>query len=200
MEDYILKAKARKTSPKYGLAIMDALLSSPLSSTDISVIFSISITNSCNILKRMMNAGLIVKKQKGKFTEYSLSEEVKRSYDSIEDNRKKEEAEKEHRSDILHKTLFFNIISGLQSNVYVSYLSKNMEFTFGYFSGTELIMLLFILGIYNFGEGQNFASIFGIDEVSAIEMKKNLLNKFQTFLFEVIQKYNMPLDGTTREQ
>lgn len=195
MEDYLLKAKI--ISKRNGVNILNLLYERPgLCHSEICEILSLTPAGLTHILKKLVQEDLVKANKIGIYKYFFLNEDVKRNFEQI----KEEETEKEHNRDILHKTLFSNIISGLQGNVYISYLSKDIEFTFSYFSGMELMMLLFILGIYNYGEGQNFAYIFGIDEVSAIETEKNLLNKFQTFLFEVIQKYNMPLDGTTRER
>lgn len=197
MEDYLLKAK--RISKKYGVDILNLLYEKPgLFHSEICEILSLTPSGLTNIMSKLIQDGLVVKKRKGKYKYFFLSEEVQRNFGPTKEY--KDRAKKERSQDVLYKTLFSNIISGLQNNVYASYLSKDIEFTFAYFSGVELMMLLFILGIYSYGEGQNFASVFGIDEVSAIELEKNLLTKFQTFLFEVVQKYNIPLAEENKER
>lgn len=64
-----------------------------------------------------------------------------------------------------------------------------------YFLGLELMMLIFVSGIYSYGEDKDFSSVFGINELLVVEIEKKLLTKFQTFLFEVIQKYNIPINN-----
>lgn len=199
MEDYVLKAKT--ISKTYGENILNLLYERPgLFHGEICEILFLSPSGLSNVLEKLIKEGLIEKNRKGKYKSYLLSENVKSYFEHIKENEAKEKAKQERNRDIFYKTLFSNIISGVQSNAYVSYLSKDIEFTLSYFSGMELMMLLFALEIYDYGEGQNFASIFGLDEDSAIEIEQNLLGKFKTFLFEVIQKYNMPLDITTKER
>lgn len=193
MEDYLLKAK------RISKEILNLLYAKPgLFHNELCGILCIAPQGLSNALKKLVQEGLVEENRKGKYKYYFLSEEVQRNFEPTKEY--KERAKKERSQDALYKTLFSNIINGLSNNVYASYFSKDMEFTFAYFSVTELMMLLFILGIYNYGEGQNFASIFGVDEVSAIEIEKNLLTKFQTFLFEVIQKYNIPLAEENKER
>lgn len=197
MEDYLLKAK--RISKRYGVDILNLLDEKPgLFHSEICEILSLTPSGLTNVLRKLVQEGLVEENRKGKYKYYFLSEEVQRNFEPTKEY--KERTKKERSQDVLYKTLFSNIISGLSNNVYASYLSKDIAFTFAYFSGTELMMLLFILGIYNYGEGQNFASVFGIDEVSAIELEKNLLTKFQTFLFEVVQKYNVPLAEENKER
>lgn len=195
MEDYLLKAK--RISKKYGVDILNLLHEKPgLFHSEICKILSLTASSLTIILNKLIQEDLIEVTSDGKYKCYFLNEEVKSNMEQL----KTAEAKQNHSQDVLYKTLFSNIISGLSNNVYASYLSKDIAFTFAYFSGTELMMLLFILGIYSYGEGQNFASVFGIDEVSAIELEKNLLTKFQTFLFEVVQKYNVPLAEENKER
>lgn len=195
MEDYLLKAK--RISKKYGVDILNLLYEKPgLFHSEMCEILSLAAPNLTIVLNKLIQGNLIEVTSDGKYKCYFLNEEVKSNMEQL----KTAEAKQNHSQDVLYKTLFSNIISGLSNNVYASYLSKDIAFTFAYFSGIELMMLLFILGIYSYGEGQNFASVFGIDEVSAIETEKNLLIKFQTFLFEVIQKYNMPLAEENKER
>lgn len=190
MEDYLLKAK--KISRKYGENILNLLYERPgLFHSEICEVLSLLAPNLTTILNKLIQENLIEEKCKGKYKYYFLSEKVKSNIEQL----KTAEEKQERSQDVLYKTLFSNIISGLPNNVYVSYLSKDIAFTFAYFSGAELMMLLFILGIYSYGEGQNFASVFGVNELLAVETEKNLLTKFQTFLFEVIQKYNIPIDN-----
>ncbi len=198
MEDYLLKAK--KISRKYGENILNLLYERPgLFHSEICEVLSLlapNLTTITTILNKLIQENLIEEKCKGKYKYYFLSEKVKSNIEQL----KTAEEKQERSQDVLYKTLFSNIISGLPNNVYVSYLSKDITFTFAYFSGIELMMLLFILGIYSYGEGQNFSSVFGVNELLAVETEKNLLTKFQTFLFEVIQKYNLPLDGENKER
>lgn len=198
MEDYLLKAK--KISRKYGENILNLLYERPgLFHSEICEVLSLlapNLTTITTILNKLIQENLIEEKCKGKYKYYFLSEKVKSNIEQL----KTAEEKQERSQDVLYKTLLSNIISGLPNNVYVSYLSKDITFTFAYFSGIELMMLLFILGIYSYGEGQNFASVFGVNELLAVETEKNLLTKFQTFLFEVIQKYNLPLDGENKER
>ncbi len=198
MEDYLLKAK--KISRKYGENILNLLYERPgLFHSEICEVLSLlapNLTTITTILNKLIQENLIEEKCKGKYKYYFLSEKVKSNIEQL----KTAEEKQERSQDVLYKTLFMNIISGLPNNVYVSYLSKDITFTFAYFSGIELMMLLLILGIYSYGEGQNFASVFGVNELLAVETEKKLLTKFQRFLFEVIQKYNMPLDGENKER
>lgn len=200
MEDLILLAKKYHVSKNYAVRILKLIYeNSNITNEEISKALCLSPSGTSNIMKKMLLTGMIIKTRCGKYNHYTLSEEVKRNLESIKEYEAKEDKQECNR-DSLHKTLFMNIISGLQNNVYVSYLSKDITFTFAYFSGIELMMLLFILGIYSYGEGQNFASVFGVNELLAVETEKKLLTKFQRFLFEVIQKYNMPLDGENKER
>lgn len=198
MEDYLLKAK--KISRKYGENILNLLYERPgLFHSEICEVLSLlapNLTTITTILNKLIQENLIEEKCKGKYKYYFLSEKVKSNIEQL----KTAEEKQERSQDVLYKTLFSNIISGLPNNVYVSYLSKDITFTFAYFSGIELMMLLFILGIYSYGEGQNFASVFGVNELLAVKTEKKLLTKFQRFLFEVIQKYNLPLDGENKER
>lgn len=191
MEDYLLKAK--RISKKYGVDILNLLYEKPgLFHSEMCEILSLTASGLTFILNKLILENLIEATSDGKYKYYFLNEEVKSNMEQIK--------KQDHSQDVLYKTLFSNIINGLSNNVYASYLSKDMEFTFAFFSGTELMMLLFILGIYNYGEEQNFSSVFGVDEISAIELEKNLLAKFQTFLFEVGQKYNIPLAEENKER
>lgn len=189
-----IKLKFSQVSRKYGIKILELMLEqSNLSPDELCKSLAIATPNVTNIMNKLVQKGLITKEREGKYVCYSLSEEVNKAYKTISC-----EGKQINRTDLLRKTLFYNMLINYNSNPYVSYLLTDIDYTFSYFTELELEMLIFVLGIYNYEESQSFSNLFGIDEIETIKVQQELLNKFQTFLFNVVQKYNIAIANEER--
>ena len=143
------------------------------------------------IMNKMIAQGIIIKEQKGKNVFYSLTNEVQSLIflDQKEQIQTQLNRSFQMKKDTF-KVIYINMLQNCVEHPYATYLLKDIDFTMSYFSVSELIMLLFISGIYTYSEIGSFTSLFHISEKTAISTQKYLTNKFKNFLFEVVQLDN----------
>lgn len=173
--------RAKQCSLKYGEEILKLLYEkTKLFHQEICNSLSLRPPSLNAIMNKMLEEELVIKENVGKNVYYYLPEKVN---DSIA-----KELNGEKKNNELIKVIFLNILRQCKANPYASYLLKNIEYTFNVFDAIELIMLLFILGIYNYEEGQSFSILFNLSNEEATQVQQDLLNRFQRFLFYAVGK------------
>ncbi len=189
--------QAKKISPKYGEKIIKLVYENPfLFQNEICECTGINAPSLSKIMSKMETSNLVVKEYVGRNVRYSLTEEVKKELTCPNPNNV---LICPNPGNELNKTLFLNIIKCHQENPYVTYFLKDIEYTFACFLEEELIMLLFVLGICHYEEGQTFSLLFGLSDIEAVSVQQDLLNRFQNFLFCIIGKQDMPISEGERK-
>ena len=181
--------RAKQCSLKYGEEILKLLYEKPkLFHQEICDSLSLKPPSLNAIMNKMLEEELVIKKNSGKNVYYYLPEKVNDSIAKELNGEIAKELNVEEKNNELIKVLFLNILRQCKANPYASYLLKNIEYTFNVFDAIELIMLLFILGIYNYEEGQSFSILFNLSNEEATQVQQDLLNRFQRFLFYAVGK------------
>lgn len=179
-----LEFQAKNISKTYGWDILKLLYDkNNLCHGEICKTLSLSPSSLNSIINKMISKTLVIKETHGKYSYYSLPENIKEIMYF--------ELDKARKDDLLKKTLFLNMLKSFKPSLYVTCLLKDISYTFDSFSEKELEMLFFVLGLYNFEEGQSLSSLFDIAEEDEVKVQRNLLCKFLAFFSRVLQKYNM---------
>lgn len=180
-----IEERINACSKNYGMIIVELLYNQPCSHRELCAFLNLEATELTVIMNKMEKANLITRTNVGKFVYYQLNAEILEFLTTyiLQDSFKEDKIQEMQNFRVnLNKVAFFNLLKGQEDKEFVSFLKVNVDVILQSFSFQELMILLYILDIHTYPEGENITDFFGVDHKESIDIKRNVMEKFKNLL------------------